>query len=349
MQEFDGSHRFVGPSLGARPHDPTFPFERLRDPVLYASLGTVFDADPRLLRCFATALAPLGGTVVLSTGRTDPGALEPLPKNVIARPFVPQTEVLERTALLVTHGGMNSVNEALYAGVPMLVIPQGADQPLVARRVTDLGAGLSMHPRDVLEDSVRSLARRLLDELRFRKAAHTMRDAQHRAGGFRRAADELERYLRTARPLRPAADRAQQGDTMSPAVVALLLLAGLSEAAGRIMPLLVCRPGVSPRNVVGLMLTGAIVEGAVLALWPLTAWTVAELLLTSPPADGTLEWTPGLLAPLLLAAVLAFPLLGPLLHLLLFAGVGATLTGPLAATTPGWAGGPPPAAWPQPE
>ncbi len=107
---------------------------------------------------------------------------------------------------------------------------------------------------------------------------------------------------------------------MSPAVVALLLLAGLSEAAGRIMPLLVCRPGVSPRNVVGLMLTGAIVEGAVLALWPLTAWTVAELLLTSPSADGTLEWTPGLLAPLLLAAVLAFPLLGPLLHLLLFAG-----------------------------
>ncbi|MFG2690714.1 macrolide family glycosyltransferase [Streptomyces sp. NPDC048405] len=211
VQEFDGSYRFVGPSLGARPHDPTFPFERLRDPVLYASLGTVFDADPRLLRCFATALAPLGGTVVLSTGRTDPGALEPVPKNVIARPFVPQTEVLERTALLVTHGGMNSVNEALYAGVPMLVIPQGADQPLVARRVTDLGAGLSMHPRDVLENTVRSLARRLLDEPRFRKAAHTMRDAQHRAGGFRRAADELERYLHTARPLRPAADRAQQG------------------------------------------------------------------------------------------------------------------------------------------
>ncbi|MFJ6070944.1 hypothetical protein ACIQFU_08865 [Streptomyces sp. NPDC093065] len=124
---------------------------------------------------------------------------------------------------------------------------------------------------------------------------------------------------------------------MSPAVVALLLLAGLSEAAGRIMPLLVCRPGVSPRNVVGLMLTGAVVEGAVLALWPLTALTTAELLPASPSGDGTLEWTPGLLAPLLLAAVLAFPLLGPLLHLLVFAGVGAALTGPLAATAGlGW-------------
>ncbi|WP_399894359.1 hypothetical protein ACGH7X_37175 [Streptomyces sp. BBFR51] len=124
---------------------------------------------------------------------------------------------------------------------------------------------------------------------------------------------------------------------MSSAVVALLLLAGLSEAAGRIMPLLVRRPGVSRRNVAGLMLTGAVVEGAVFALWPLTALTVAELLLSTPPPGGELVWTPALVAPLTLAAVLAFPLLGPLLHLLLYVGVGAGLTGPLASVTGlGW-------------
>ncbi|MET9351827.1 hypothetical protein ABZY14_02250 [Streptomyces sp. NPDC006617] len=124
---------------------------------------------------------------------------------------------------------------------------------------------------------------------------------------------------------------------MSFAVAALLLLAGLSEAAGRIMPLLVRRPGVARRNVVGLMLTGALVEGAVFALWPLTALTLAEFLLSAPPPGGDLVWTPGLVAPLTLAAVLAFPLLGPLLHLLLCVGVGAGLTGPLAeATGLGW-------------
>lgn len=201
IEHVDASYRFVGPSIGARPADPSFPIGRLRDPVLYASLGTLFDADPRMLRRFALALAPLGGTVVVSTGRTDPAALGPLPGHVIARRHVPQLQVLEHAALFVTHGGMNSVNEALYAGVPMLVVPQGADQPLVARRVVEVGAGLSLRNHDVTEHSVGALARRLLDEPRFRTAASTLRTAQHDAGGFRRAADELEDCLRASGPV----------------------------------------------------------------------------------------------------------------------------------------------------
>ena len=124
---------------------------------------------------------------------------------------------------------------------------------------------------------------------------------------------------------------------MSPVVVALLLFAGLSEAAGRILPLVARRPGMSRTFVAGLLLPGGLVEGAVFALWPLTAWTLAELMLSSPPSDLGLAWTPSLVAPLVLSAVLAFPLLGPLLHLLLFVGVGAGLVAPLAATTGmGW-------------
>lgn len=200
VESFDQTYRFVGPSIGARPFDPSFPADRLRDPVLYASPGTVFNADPRLLRTFATALAPLGGTVVVSVGQTDPAALGPLPANVLVRRFVPQPEVLARAALFVTHGGMNSVNEAMYAGVPMLVVPQGADQPMVARRVVELGAGLSVRGQDVSEDSVRALAGRLLHDPRFRTAAATLQAAAHGAGGYRRAADEVERYLRAAGP-----------------------------------------------------------------------------------------------------------------------------------------------------
>jgi hypothetical protein len=115
---------------------------------------------------------------------------------------------------------------------------------------------------------------------------------------------------------------------MSPVVV-LLLLAGLSEAVGRALPVLASRSGLSRTRVVGLIVAGAVVEAAVLALWPLTAWALAALIPPSGPAEA-LVWTPGLVAPLLLAAVLAFPLLGPLLHLALFVGVGATLTTALA-------------------
>lgn len=214
VEDFDASYRFVGPSIGSRPADPSFEADRLHDPVLYASLGTVFGAGPKLLRTFASALAPLGGTVIVSTGQTDPDALGPLPANVLPLRFVPQLEVLPRAALFVTHGGMNSVNEAMYAGVPMLVVPQGADQPMTAARVVELGAGLSLGTGDVAKGSVRALARRLLHEPGFRTAAAALRAAQHEAGGYRRAADELEQYVRAAHQAGPAVaavDPSQRG------------------------------------------------------------------------------------------------------------------------------------------
>lgn len=124
---------------------------------------------------------------------------------------------------------------------------------------------------------------------------------------------------------------------MSPTVVVLLLFAGLSEAAGHILPLVARRPGMPRTLVAALLLPAGLVEGVVFALWPLTAWTMAELVLSSTSPGAGLVWTPSVVAPLVLAAILAFPLLGPLLHLLLFVGVGAGLVGPLAAASGlGW-------------
>jgi MGT family glycosyltransferase len=200
---FDTSYRFVGASVGSRLIGPEFDAVRLADPVLYASLGTVFDGGPTLLRIFAMALAPLGGTVIVSTGHTEPADLGPLPANVLARRSVPQLQVLDRAALFVTHGGMNSVNEAMRAGVPTLVVPQGADQPMVARRVVELGAGLELRTEDVTLERVQALAQRVLSDPRFREAAASQSAAQHQAGGPERAADELERYLEQARGASP--------------------------------------------------------------------------------------------------------------------------------------------------
>ena len=131
---------------------------------------------------------------------------------------------------------------------------------------------------------------------------------------------------------------------MSMTVIVLLVFAGLSESAGRVLPLLARRPNLSLPLVIGLMATGTIVEGTMIALWPFAAWTVADFVqpIVAPgaaplPDTTALTWTPGLAAPMLLAAILAFPLLGPLLHTLLLAGVGAALADPLAAASGlGW-------------
>ncbi|MCP9999169.1 hypothetical protein AB0D88_19990 [Streptomyces werraensis] len=119
----------------------------------------------------------------------------------------------------------------------------------------------------------------------------------------------------------------------SAVVVALVLLAGLSEAAGRILPLVARRPRVSPPVVAGLLLTGTAVESAVVALWPLTAFTLAGLLPDATASGAAPGWTAGEVAPMLLGAVIAFPLLGPALHLMLLTGVGAQLVGPVAAAS----------------
>lgn len=62
-----------------------------------------------------------------------------VPDNFMVYPFVPQLEVLQHANLFITHGGMNSINEAMYYGVPMVVIPLDADQYINANRTVELG------------------------------------------------------------------------------------------------------------------------------------------------------------------------------------------------------------------
>ncbi|WP_132193131.1 MULTISPECIES: hypothetical protein [Kribbella] len=88
------------------------------------------------------------------------------------------------------------------------MVRESADQPMVAARVVELGAGLSIRTQEVAEGTVHALARRLLADCKFREAATTLKLAQREAGGFQRAADELERYL----PARGSVGRSTPSD-----------------------------------------------------------------------------------------------------------------------------------------
>ena len=94
------------------------------------------------------------------------------------RPFLPQVAVLRRAAVLVTHGGNNSVTEALTAGVPMVVLPFSTDQFAGAAAIEAAGLGVACDPnlvtaadvgaavRDVLDGPAPDLARTIGKELR---------------------------------------------------------------------------------------------------------------------------------------------------------------------------------------
>ena len=187
---YDARFAFVGPVL--RDEAPLDPELASLDSPIYVSLGTLFNDRRAIFRAAAEGLSRLGHPVVISTGgRLDPDTLGPLPSDVIARAWVPQLGILRRASLAVTHAGMNSVNEALYFDVPLVLLPQAADQTWVAHRVAELGAGVVV--RDPDADLLRSAARRALDDAAIRSAARAIGGTLRDAGGAQHAADAIVR------------------------------------------------------------------------------------------------------------------------------------------------------------
>ena len=116
------------------------------------------------------------------------------PANFIVQTHVPQLDVLQRSTIFVTHGGMNSVSESLNYGVPVIVVPQMSEQAIVGRRVEEIGAGLYLAREDVTADTLRQSVQRLLSEDHFRRQAAVVRESFQIAGGVARAADAILRF-----------------------------------------------------------------------------------------------------------------------------------------------------------
>jgi len=187
---FDDRYLFIGPSIARRSESAAFPWDQARHPVLvYASLGTLFNTDVAFYRNCFQAFAGRDLQVILSIGenvsREDLG---PIPDNFIVHPYVPQLDVLRRVAAFLTHGGMNSVGESLYHGVPVVVVPQMSEQAIVGRRVEELGAGLYLAKEDATPQNLRVSIERVIADDTFRRQAAAVRDSFQAAGGVERAA-----------------------------------------------------------------------------------------------------------------------------------------------------------------
>lgn len=167
---FGGEYRFVGPLSVHRKIGQQNDFscwdEDVSTPLIYISLGTVFHRNEEFLRTVVEQLGLRTGNRLAErlerTGGGCPAGLgggrsrgesfrvvlvwsgdetHVFPENFTVRPFVNQNEILKHAALFITAGGMNSLHEALYFGVPCLMCPQQGEQRLNARRFERLGFG----------------------------------------------------------------------------------------------------------------------------------------------------------------------------------------------------------------
>ena len=166
----------------------------LTPPLVYVAVGTLMGGS-RFLGLCAEALRDHPGTVLMSTGTTGV-EVGPLPASFVVRPRVPQLAVLRKAALFVTHGGMNSVHEALYVGVPLVVVAHNAEWAFIGRRVEACGAGLVLGGTPpygrVTALELRAAVDRVLGEESFRLHAGRLAQSLKAGGGFPRAADEIQ-------------------------------------------------------------------------------------------------------------------------------------------------------------
>ena len=190
----DESIHYLGPIFEELPDDgweSPWPAGDHR-PLVLVSFSTtgLWDQSSRI-RNTLEALAGEPVRVLVSASQSMD--LGPIPENAAIRPFVSHHRVLGGAAITVTHAGHGTVAASLAHGVPILALPnQAADQPFLAARVEELGAGLALEG-DSGPSAIRVAVREVTTEPSYAAAAAKLAIAIHAAPGVGGAVAELER------------------------------------------------------------------------------------------------------------------------------------------------------------
>jgi MGT family glycosyltransferase len=136
--------------------------------------------------------------LVVTVGRqNDPAVLGPQPDNVVVHQYVPQAVLLGRCDAVITHGGAGTTLGALAYGLPLLFIPQGADQYANADRVVEAGAGRRLLRDEVTVLAIRESVRALLGDPEYRHAAERIQAEIGSMPTAERAIERIEALLPT--------------------------------------------------------------------------------------------------------------------------------------------------------
>lgn len=169
------------------------PYTNMKLPIIYISLGSIISSKAFLKKCIK-AFKDKEMTVILSCGKVELEKLGQLPDNIYAYSFVPQLEVLKHVNLFFTHGGMNSINESMFYGVPMLVKPIVNDQPVNALRVETLKIGKQFKgfctAKNIYKQSME-----ILKDSTIKMNVEKIKNIVHNDVGVSGAADEIEKLL----------------------------------------------------------------------------------------------------------------------------------------------------------
>ena len=142
------------------------------DPWVLLSLSTTVQGQNQALPAMLDAVGVLPVRVLLTLGGALPVGAVVAPANVTVRSFIAHDLVLPSMSAVISHGGLSTITTALSAGVPLLCIPQGRDQPMNAERVASCGVGRMVAKSAPPEEIALALEELLADPAARHRARH---------------------------------------------------------------------------------------------------------------------------------------------------------------------------------
>jgi MGT family glycosyltransferase len=188
---------FVGPCFALDAAGDGWARPANAENVLLVSLGSAYTRQPEFYRQCLGAFGNLDGWhVVLQIGKyVEAEELGAIPSNVEVFDWVPQRAILEQADAFVTHAGMGGSSEGLLAGVPMIAVPQGADQFMNADQLVALGVARRIDTADATAEALRTALLELVGDPEVAKRSAALSAEAKAEGGTARAADLIESYL----------------------------------------------------------------------------------------------------------------------------------------------------------
>jgi MGT family glycosyltransferase len=177
---------------------PPFPFDQLSDkPLIYASLGTLQNRNWAVFEMIAAACQDLEAQLVISLGnpKQDPSQVN-LPGSPLVVSYAPNQQIIQRSSLVITHAGLNTVIGTLSRGVPMVAIPITNEQPGVAARMAYTGSGQVIPLAKLTVEGLRKAVTEVLNNPTYREKAQAMQRSIQQSGGVVTAANIIEQVSR---------------------------------------------------------------------------------------------------------------------------------------------------------
>ena len=106
--------------------------------------------------------------------------------------FLDQMAVLQIADVFITHRGMNSVSEALYNGIPLVLFPQTPEQRGVANRVKELGAGIFLENASNPSD-IKNTVMKVFENTTLKENTNKIKESFLECGGAKEAAIFIEK------------------------------------------------------------------------------------------------------------------------------------------------------------